>query len=208
MVKILVNIAGDVEKTCITEGDEELGRAAETVALQWKFKANFGFDEIRISKEKPNQKKNVQAVLPFHFVLKDDGKNNGITVTPTQTIDSKTKDTNEKCDFSTFKPFNVSHFVQTSLKTKFKPSYPSEAIRQGLQGKISVKILVDRDGNVVKARAFNGDDLPRRTAEDAALKWKFKRKVVAGQESFVEADISFNFVLDKNDSTDAEATRL
>lgn len=126
---------------------------------------------------------------------------------PPQQVEVKTNNTDDTCDFSSFKPFTVSHFVKTSLKTQFKPTYPSEAVRQGLHGKIGVKILVDRDGNVVKACAFNGEDILRQTAEDAALKWKFKRKVVAGRESFVEAGISFNFVLDKNDSTDAEAIR-
>lgn len=126
---------------------------------------------------------------------------------PPKQVEVKTNNTDDKCDFSSFKPFTVSHFVKTSLKTQFKPTYPSEAVRQGLHGKIGVKILVDRDGNVVKACAFNGEDILRQTAEDAALKWKFKRKVVAGRESFVEAGISFNFVLDKNDSTDAEAIR-
>jgi TonB family protein len=113
----------------------------------------------------------------------------------------------DECDFSSYKPSRVSHFVQFPLKTKVKPSYPSEAVRRGLQGKISVKILVNRDGDVVKACALNGDEVLRRAAEEAALKWKFKRKVAAGRESFVEAGISFNFVLDKNDPADAEAVR-
>lgn len=208
MVKVLVNIAGDVEKACTTEGVEELRQEAERAALQWKFTRNFGFEEkIRLSKKNPDQKKYVQTVLPFQFVLKDGGEDRGIiTVTPTQEID-KTNDADDKCDFSSFKPFTVSHFVKTSLKTQFKPTYPSEAVRGGLHGKIGVKILVDRDGNVVKACAFNGDDILRQAAEDAALKWKFKRKVVAGRESFVEAGISFNFVLDETASTDADAIR-
>ena len=142
--------------------------------------------------------------LPCCDVSSDkDGKK----LPPPQQVESKMNDTDDKCDFSSFKPVIVSHFVKTSLKTQFKPSYPSEAVRQALQGKISVKILVDRDGNVVKACAFNGDAILRQAAEDAALKWKFKRKVVAGRESFVEAGISFNFVLDKNGSTDNEAIR-
>jgi TonB family protein len=101
----------------------------------------------------------------------------------------------------------VSHFVQTSLKKKVKPLYPSEAVRRGLQGKISVKILVNRDGDVVKACAFNGDEILRRAAEEAALKWKFKRNVVAGRQSFVETGISFNFVLDKKARSDSAAVR-
>jgi outer membrane biosynthesis protein TonB len=112
---------------------------------------------------------------------------------------------NEKeCDFSAYKPVTVSHFLQTSLKTRVKPIYPSEAIRRGIRGKISVKILVDRDGNVVKACALNGEDVLRSVAEDAALKWKFNRNVIVGRESFVEDGIAFNFVLEKNNSDDEE----
>jgi TonB family protein len=120
------------------------------------------------------------------------------------TVRSKAED---ECDFSAFTPSRVSHFVQTSLKTKVKPPYPDEAVRRGIQGRISVKILVNREGDVVKACALNGDQVLRRAAEEAASKWKFKRKVVAGRESFVEAGISFNFVLDKSDPADAEAVR-
>jgi TonB family protein len=118
--------------------------------------------------------------------------------------DSKAE-TKDSCDFSAYKSVIVSHFVQTSLKTRVKPPYPKEAISRGIEGKIGVKILVDRDGEVVKACAFNGDDILRHSAEEAALKWKFKRKVTAGRQSFVQAGISFNFVLDKYASTDKEA---
>jgi outer membrane biosynthesis protein TonB len=110
----------------------------------------------------------------------------------------------EVCDFSAYKPATISHFLQTSLKTKVKPIYPEEAINNGIHGKISVKILVNRDGNVVKACALNGDDILRRPAEDAAMKWKFNRKVAAGRESFVESGIAFNFILEKNNSDNEE----
>ncbi len=83
MVKILVNKAGNVEKTCVLEGNKELRQVAETAALQWKFKPNFGFDDVRVNKKKSNKTTYVQAILPFHFILKDtDDKDIGITVRP------------------------------------------------------------------------------------------------------------------------------
>lgn len=125
----------------------------------------------------------------------------------TQQTNAPSSKVKDECDFSSYKPSIVSHFVQTALKTKVKPKYPTEAAQRGIQGKISVKILVDRDGNVVKACAFNGDEILQHVAEEAALQWKFKRDVVAGKQSYVEAGISFNFVLDKADSNDVDAVR-
>jgi TonB family protein len=125
----------------------------------------------------------------------------------TQQANAPSRKVKDECDFSSYKPAIVSHFVQTTLKTKVKPKYPTEAAQRGIQGKISVKILVDRDGNVAKACAFNGDEVLRRAAEEAALQWKFKRDVVVGKQSYVEAGISFNFVLGEADPNGADAVR-
>jgi TonB family protein len=113
----------------------------------------------------------------------------------------------DECEFSSYKPSIVSHFVQTALKTRVTPKYPIEAVQRGIQGRIGVKILVDRDGNVSKACALNGDEVLRRAAEEAALQWKFKRNVVPGWQSYVQAGISFNFVLDGSRAKDADAIR-
>ncbi len=125
----------------------------------------------------------------------------------TQQTNAPSREVKDECEFSSYKSAIVSHFVQATLKKKVKPTYPTEAAQRGIQGKISVKILVDRDGNVAKACALNGDEVLRRAAEEAALQWKFKRDVVAGKQSYVEAGISFDFVLGKADSNDADAVR-
>ena len=113
----------------------------------------------------------------------------------------------DACDFSSYGPSLVSHFVQFALKTKVTPSYPTEAVQQRIEGKVNVKILVDRDGNVIKACASDGNEILRRVAEDAALQWKFKRDVVAGRQSYVQAGISFNFELGAAHSKNGEAIR-
>jgi TonB family protein len=123
----------------------------------------------------------------------------------TQEINAPSEKVKDECDFSAYKPFRESHFVQFALKTKVAPKYPTEAVQLGIQGRISVKIIVDRGGNVVEACALNGDDVLRRAAEEAALQWKFKRNVVAGRQSYVQAGISFNFVLGESGSKDADA---
>lgn len=89
-----------------------------------------------------------------------------------QVSDDKPADNN--CDFSSYKPLMISHFAITSAVKKVKPTYPPEAARQGAQGSVQVKILVNSEGDVEKACATGGDDLLRRASEEAALRWKFK----------------------------------
>ncbi len=114
-------------------------------------------------------------------------------------IESKADQEKNGCDFSAFKPFQVSHFVRSNLKVSFVPEYPQSAIQRNAHGIVSVKILVDREGSVVRACSLDGDEDLAKAAETAALKWRFKRKVVPGRESFVEAGITFRFVLEKTD---------
>ena len=124
----------------------------------------------------------------------------GSSPTPTLVRDS--------CDFSSFDPIQVSHFVRYALVERVVPDYPQSALQRDAQGTVSVKILVDRDGTVVKACALEGDEELGRVAEDAALKWKFKRRVEAGVHSYIQAGITFRFVLDDSDKTNANSEVL
>ncbi|MGE3384950.1 MAG: energy transducer TonB [Pyrinomonadaceae bacterium] len=109
----------------------------------------------------------------------------------------KTKD----CDFSEFSPITVSHFVSTNLKTKVIPDYPPEALSQGVSGIVDMKILIDRNGTVTKVCVFEGSNLLTEASKDAALKWRFRRDVSEGKESFVEDGIAFKFTLDSSNRT-------
>src|SRR5262249_27670259 len=79
----------------------------------------------------------------------------------------------DECDFTTYQPVRESHFVQRTVKKKVNPIYPPEAVSRNIQGLVNVKILIDRDGNVEKACAFDGDRVLKEAAEAAALQWKF-----------------------------------
>jgi TonB family protein len=106
-----------------------------------------------------------------------------------------------ECDFTTYQPVRESHFVQRTVRKKVKPIYPPEAANRGIQGWVNVKILVDRDGNVEKACAVDGDQTLRYAAEKAALQWKFKpyfgraNAHKAGSRKYMVDVIPFNFDL-------------
>jgi hypothetical protein len=107
----------------------------------------------------------------------------------------------EECDFSSYKPIREDHFVQRAVVQKVTPTYPQEAVQNGIQGWVFVKILVDRNGNVQKACAGSLEEPLNRAAHTSALQWKFKRGFGlqnAGRSLYREAIIAFHFVLDKS----------
>lgn len=90
------------------------------------------------------------------------------------TVYVKTQNVEDKCDFSGFKILTISHFLLNSVIKEVKPKYPPAAKFVNAQGKVEVKILVDKKGNVKDACVVSGHPLLRTAAKNAALKWKFK----------------------------------
>jgi hypothetical protein len=78
------------------------------------------------------------------------------------------------CDTDSYHAVSETHFVQRTIVTLAKPSYPAEALKRGVEGSVSVDIVVDKTGSVVKACALNGPELLRRAAEKGALACKLK----------------------------------
>lgn len=74
-----------------------------------------------------------------------------------------------------------------------KPPYPpaAKAVRAG--GAVSVQVLIDEDGNVVRASAVSGHALLRAAAESAARASKFSPTMISGQPVKVTGVIVYNF---------------
>lgn len=112
----------------------------------------------------------------------------------------KAKVSTGECNFSAYKAIREDHFVRRALVKSTKPLYPPEAVREGIQGWINVRILVNRSGDVEKACAIDGDENLKTVSEDAALQWKFKPNFglsSPGRNSYREDVIAFHFLLDK-----------
>jgi hypothetical protein len=114
----------------------------------------------------------------------------------TQTVSSET------CDFSEHKPFTMSHFLKMALIEQAKPLYPAAGKNVRVQGKVRIKILVDRFGRVRAACALDGHPLLRASAERAARESRFKPNfgLTLPQKRygrrFIEDELVFNFRLD------------
>jgi protein TonB len=76
-----------------------------------------------------------------------------------------------------------------------QPSYPPIAKAAHAEGKVSVRVTVDEEGNVVAAEAVSGHPLLQSAAVDAARATRFKPTVVDGKPVRVSGVISYNFKL-------------
>lgn len=78
-----------------------------------------------------------------------------------------------------------------------QPAYPPEAKAAGVEGTVTVKILVDEDGRVVKAEAVSGPALLREASVAAALQTRYVPTLLSGQPVKVSGFVTYRFVLEK-----------
>ncbi len=82
--------------------------------------------------------------------------------------------------------------LQGKETTVVMPEYPVSAKTKGITGKVTVSVLVNKQGKVVSARALNGDQLLRAAAVAAARKAKFSPEKLGGKTA---GTITFSFNL-------------
>ena len=104
-----------------------------------------------------------------------------------------------RCDFSNYNPLRISHPLVNAAIKKVQPQYPAIAKAARAEGDVEVRILVNRNGEVIEACAVEGPPLLRAAAVSAALRWRFKRNfgfTNRPKRQYVESVIGFNFRLD------------
>jgi protein TonB len=75
------------------------------------------------------------------------------------------------------------------------PTYALTAQRANVEGKVSVDVELDENGDVVSAKATSGHQLLRAAAEDAARRSKFKPGTFNNKPIKAKAVIVYNFTL-------------
>ncbi len=78
-----------------------------------------------------------------------------------------------------------------------KPVYPPIAKAAGIQGTVSVQVLIDENGRVVSAKAIDGSPALRPEAQRAAMQARFSPTTLGGQPVKVSGVITYNFLLNR-----------
>ena len=107
----------------------------------------------------------------------------------------------DSCDFSGYKRLKEPHVLLKAVVKKVDPEYPPAARSVRADGKVIVRILVNKKGDVVEACVIEGHPLLRAASMEAAKQWKFKKNFgfvdYKPKERFAETDLTFNFGLPK-----------
>ena len=76
-----------------------------------------------------------------------------------------------------------------------QPPYPMLAKQAGVQGRVSVQVLIDEKGAVISANAIDGHPMLRVAAQRAALQAKFSPTTLGGLPVRVSGVITYDFKL-------------
>ncbi|HYN83903.1 MAG TPA: VWA domain-containing protein [Pyrinomonadaceae bacterium] len=76
-----------------------------------------------------------------------------------------------------------------------KPVYPTAARNVGAKGTVTVEILIDEQGRVIRARAVSGHPLLLQAAVAAARQAKFSPATLSGQPVQVAGTLNYNFII-------------
>lgn len=85
--------------------------------------------------------------------------------------------------------------ISSKIITKPAPAYPVIARQAGVQGVVTVEILIDEQGRVVSARATSGHPLLRAAAQASAYQAKFSPTSISGHPVKVSGVINYNFII-------------
>jgi periplasmic protein TonB len=95
-------------------------------------------------------------------------------------------------------PRVVSKGVITSQAISLpKPVYSAIAKRMGIQGTVSVQVLVDETGSVISAKVISGSPFLTSEAHKAAMQARFSPTLLGDQPVKVSGVITYNFVLSR-----------
>lgn len=79
-----------------------------------------------------------------------------------------------------------------------KPVYSNEAREAGAEGKVSVEITIDEEGNVTTANGVSGHPLLKTSSEDAARRTKFRILRDGGGQAVKSSGVlTYNFTIQK-----------
>lgn len=93
------------------------------------------------------------------------------------------------------KTIRVSKVLNSQAILLPKPAYPSMAKQIGVQGTVSVQVLIDEEGRVISAKAVSGHPLLVPEAQKAAMMARFSPTVISDQAVKVSGVITYNFVM-------------
>jgi len=90
------------------------------------------------------------------------------------------------------------NITRKTLIKSVPPIYPPEARAQGIQGKVTLHVIIGKDGAVSQVEAISGHPghpLLVKAAIDAVRQWKYRPTLLNGEPVEVDTTIEVRFTL-------------
>jgi TonB family protein len=181
-VSIVIGENGRVVEAKAIKGHPVLRSAAEDAARKWVFKPT----------EVGGRPVPVQGTLSFVFMPPPPP-----TSVPPAAASAETPE-----------KLNVSGGVlQGNAIKRVQPPYPPIAKAARASGPVQVQVTIGETGDVIEASVISGHPLLRDAALQAARQWLFKPTELSGVPVKVQGILTFNFMLDDEEPSQAPVSR-
>lgn len=185
-LKLLINETGSAEKAKVEQGVNEM---LDNAALEATKKALFSPAMLN------NKAVKVWVVLPVAFKLDIENKGEERTIKERKHKPNQFSKNEEEPGMDEF----IQVEKMPDMIDKVNPVYPEEALKNGIEGRVWVKALVSKEGNVKKAVAVKSDnEIFNQSAIEAAMKYKFTPALQSGKPVALWVVMPFKFELGKD----------
>ncbi|MCK9212680.1 MAG: energy transducer TonB [Ignavibacteriaceae bacterium] len=184
-LKLLINEKGSVEKAKVEQGVKDM---LDNSALEAAKKALFSPAMLN------NKGVKVWVILPVAFKLEVEKKGEGRLLKYDELVPIPSNQSEDDLPMDKF----VEVEKMPDIINQVNPVYPEEAKKNGIEGRVWVKALVSKEGNVKKAVAVKSDnEIFNQSAIEAAMKYAFTPAMQGGKPVAVWVVMPFKFELDK-----------
>ncbi len=91
----------------------------------------------------------------------------------------------------------ISTIAEGMLIRRVQPVYPRPAIDARIQGTVTLRAIIGRDGAIHALQALSGHPLLIPAAVDAVRQWRYRPYLLNGQPVEVETSVTVNFILNR-----------
>ena len=85
--------------------------------------------------------------------------------------------------------------AEDSLLRRIEPTYPEDALKQGIQGAVVLDVLIASNGTVQNIETVSGSPMLVQASSSAVKQWRFKTQRVKGRLAEMETRVTLNFRL-------------
>ncbi len=90
---------------------------------------------------------------------------------------------------------NISQGVTSGMLLKrVQPVYPAQALQMHIQGTVSLRATIGKDGLIKDVKVLSGPATLARAATEAVHQWKYRPYTLNGEPVEIQTDININFV--------------